>query len=131
MLFMALLSLLVIFDPDPTTSMLGVIGSSFAAIALFLIPLIPLQRKIQAEKARELTRIRGAILREKEKSVEDHEDWAPRADLSIYAQQIEQVSTWALNTPTVVRFALYVSLGIGSWVGAAFVERSLGTLLGP
>ena len=58
------------------------------------------------------------------------EDWVPRADLIIYKQQIEQVSTWTFNTPTLVRFALYVSLGIGSWLGAAFVERWLGTLLG-
>lgn len=130
MVFMAILSLLVAIDPDPTTSMIGVIGSSLAAVALFVIPLLPLQRRIQAEKSSELTRIGAAIRREKEASVADDEDWAPRADLMVYKQQIEQVSSWTFNTPTVVRFALYVSLGIGSWVGAAFVERSLGTLLG-
>jgi hypothetical protein len=48
----------------------------------------------------------------------------------VYEQRIEKVSTWTFNTPTVVRFVLYVSLGIGSWLGAAFVERWLGTLLG-
>lgn len=35
-----------------------------------------------------------------------------------------------VNKPTVVRFALYVSLGIEYWLGAAFVKRWLGTLLG-
>ena len=64
----------------------------------------------------------------------DHEDWvSPAASLTnliVYQQQVEQVNTWTFNTPTVLRFALYASLGIGSWLGAAFVERWLGTLLG-
>ena len=109
--------------------MAGVISISLSAVAFFLIPLIPLQRRIQAEKLSELARIRAAIHRENEARIAGDEDWAPRADLIVYKQQIEQVSTWTFNTPTVVRFALYVSLGIGSWLGAAFVERWLATLL--
>ena len=123
MLFMAMLSLLLIFDPDPTNSTIGVFSSGLAAVALFLIPLIPLQRRIQAEKLSELARISAAIRRETEARIVGDEDWAPRADLIVYKQQVEQVSTWTFNTPTVVRFALYASLGIGSWLGAAFVER--------
>ena len=53
------------------------------------------------------------------------------ADLIMYKQEIERVSTWAFTTSTVSRFALYVSLGVGSWLGAAFVERWLGTVLDP
>ncbi len=130
MLFTAILSLLLILDPDPTNSMIGVMASGSGAVALFLIPLIPLQRRIQAEKSSELTRIRATIRRETEARIAGDEDWAPRADLIMYEQRIERVSTWTFNTPTVVRFALYASLGIGSWLGAAFVERWLSTLLG-
>ena len=83
-----------------------------------------------SRKINELARIRAAIHHENEARVAGDEDWAPRADLIIYKQQVEQVSTWMFNSPTVVRFALYASLGIGSWLGAAFVERWLGTLLG-
>jgi len=130
MLFMAILSLLLILDADPTNSMIGVMLSGSSAVALFLIPLIPLQRRIRAEKSSELARIRAAIRRENEARIAGDEDWAPRADLIVYKQLVEQVSTWTFDTPTVVRFALYASLGIGSWLGAAFVERGLGTLLG-
>ncbi len=130
MLLMAILSLLLVFDADPTNSMIGVMLNGSGAVALFLIPLIPLQRRIRAEKSSELARIRAAIRRENEARIAGDEDWAPRADLIVYKQQVEQVSTWTFNTPTVVRFALYASLGIGSWLGAAFVERWLGTLLG-
>ena len=130
MMFLAILSFLLIFDDNPTNSMAGVISISLAAVTFFLIPLIPLQRRIQTEKLGELTRIRTAIRRESELRITGDEGWAPRADLMLYEQRIEKVSTWTFNTPTVVRFALYVSLGIGSWLGAAFVERWLGTLLG-
>ena len=130
MLVLAMVSLLLIFDTDPTNSMIGMMLTGSGAVALFLIPLIPLQRRIRAEKSSELARIRAAIRRENKARVEGDEDWAPRADLIVYKQHVEQVSTWTFNTPTVVRFVLYASLGIGSWLGAAFVERGLGTLLG-
>ncbi len=101
--------------------------SSFTAAAIFLYPL---HRRIRAEKQSELARIRAAIARESDARIAGDEDWAPRGDLIAYKQEIDRVSTWAFNTPTVFRFVLYVSLGVGSWLGAAFVERWLGTLLG-
>jgi hypothetical protein len=133
MLLIAILSLLVIsmpflnFDTDAFV-ILALI--SFTATAIFLIPLYPLHRRIRAAKQGELSRIRAAIRRENEARIAGDEDWATLANLIVYKQEVERVSTWAFNTPTVLRFALYVSLGIGSWLGAAFVERWLGNLLG-
>jgi hypothetical protein len=103
---------------------------TFTAAAIFLIPLYPLHRRIRAAKQGELSRIRAAIRRENEARIAGDEDWATLAHLIVYKKEVEEVSAWAFNTPTVLRFALYVSLGIGSWLGAAFVERWLGTLLG-
>ncbi len=130
-LYMTLLALQAFFDPHPTGAIDGVISTSVLAVAIFLIPLIPLQRRIDAAKQSELARIRADIRRENEARIAGDEGWASLADLIVYEQRIERVSTWAFNTPTLVRFALYVLLGIGSWLGAAFVERWLGTLLGP
>jgi len=121
------LMLFIDFDKE-TFVILGVPG--FTAAAIFLIPLYPLHRRIRAEKQRELERIRADIRRENEARIAGDKDWAKLADLIVYKQEVEQVSTWAFDTPTFLRFALYVSLGIGSWLGAAFVERWLGTLLG-
>ena len=130
MLYITLLALQAIFDPNPAGVIDAVINFSVLAVAIFLIPLIPLQRRVDAAKQSELARIRAAIARESDARTAGDDDWAPRGDLLTYEQRIEQVSTWAFNTPTVFRFVLYASLGIGSWVGAAFVERWLGTLLG-
>ncbi len=131
MLFITLAALQAIFDPNPSGSIYVAIGTSFAAVAFFLIPLIPLQRRIQAAKQGELARLRADIRRENEARIAGRKNGTPLADLIMYKQEIERLSTWAFTTSTVFRFALYVSLGVGSWLGAAFVERWLGTLLDP
>ncbi len=129
-LFMVILSLQAMFEPNPSAAIETVILTSLVAVAVFLIPLIPLHRRIGAAKQRELVRIFADIRRENEARIAGDEDWVPLAALIVYKQEVEQVSTWAFNTPTVLRFALYLALGIGSWLGAAFVERWLSTLLG-
>ncbi len=138
MLYIAILSLQVILIPSVIVeseaflieALIILAVPSFTAAAIFLIPLYPLHRRIQAEKRSELARIRADILRENEARISGGEGWASLANLIVYEQKIEKVSTWAFNTPTMFRLSLYVSLGIGSWLGAAFVERWLGTLLG-
>jgi hypothetical protein len=99
-----------------------------------LIPLYPLHWRIDEAKRAELAHVNAAIRRESDRRNVDHDGWvSPDASLTnliVYKQQVERVNTWTFNTPTVLRFALYASLGIGSWLGAAFVERWLGTLLG-
>ncbi len=39
------------------------------------------------------------------------------------------MNTWPFDASTLLRFALYTSLGVGSWVGGALVERVLGAAL--
>ncbi len=130
MLYMTLAALQAILDPNPAGAINQVIFTSVLAVAIFLIPLIPLQRRIYLAKQSEIARIRADIRRENKARIAGEEGRTPLADLIAYKQEIERVSTWAFNTPTVLRFGFYVSLGIGSWVGAAVVERWLGTLLG-
>ncbi len=129
-LYIVIMSLQALFEPNPGGAIGTVIWMSLLAVAVFLIPLIPLQRRVDAAKQGELTRISADIRRENEARIAGAEDWVPLTGLIVYKKEIEQVSTWAFNTPTVLRFGFYVSLGIGSWVGAAVVERWLGTLLG-
>ena len=39
--------------------------------------------------------------------------------------RIENVREWPLDLSTVVRFAFYLALPLGSWLGGALVERGL------
>jgi hypothetical protein len=129
-LYIVIMSLKALFEPNPGGAIGTAIWLSLLAVAVFLIPLIPLQRRVDAVKQSELKRISADIRRENEARIAGAEDWVPLTGLIVYKKEIEQVSTWAFNTPTVLRFGFYVSLGIGSWVGAAVVERWLSTLLG-
>ena len=51
------------------------------------------------------------------------------ADLIAYKEHIEAVREWPIDTPTALRFALYLALPVGSWLGGAFVERVVDSLL--
>jgi len=50
--------------------------------------------------------------------------------LLAYEQRLETARELPIDTPTVARFALYLAIPLGSWLGAAFVERWLDTALG-
>jgi hypothetical protein len=52
------------------------------------------------------------------------------ADLLAWEARLERVSTWPFDASLWLRFGLFVALGLGSWVGAALVERALGAALG-
>jgi len=43
--------------------------------------------------------------------------------------RIAAVREWPLDASTLLRVGLYVTLGIGSWLGAAAVERLLDRVL--
>ena len=51
------------------------------------------------------------------------------AALLALRQQIQAAREWPIDVPAVLRLALYVGIGLGSWVGSAVVERLLGAAL--
>jgi hypothetical protein len=51
------------------------------------------------------------------------------AELHAYRQRIEHVPEWPLDTPSFVRFALYLLIPLGSWLGGALVERAVDALV--
>jgi len=52
------------------------------------------------------------------------------SNLLAYRALLAGVRTWPFDLSTWVRFAVYVMLGLGSWLGGALVERLLGRALG-
>lgn len=98
-------------------------------LAVFLVPLIAVRRRIAAAKTAELERvnvcIRGAL------SGEGGELGAgPRlADWVAYRSLVEGVREWPINASGLLRALLFAALGVGSWLGGALVERLLGAVL--
>lgn len=98
------------------------------ATTALLLPVRGVRERIRAAKHEELRRIaaalrgdaealRGsAIAKRKEVSV---------ADLLAYRSFVESVREWPFDTPARLRFAFYLALPIGSWLGGALMERVL------
>ena len=118
------------------------IGGVALAIAALLVPVQGVHHRIAEAKRAELARIRSAVRRASRARLEGLEGPddpqrgegqepgdASLSDLLLYEQRIVSVSTWPFDVPTLLRFGLYVALGLGSWLGAAVVERWFGALL--
>jgi hypothetical protein len=103
------------------------------AVAAFLLPVWGAHLRLREEKAAELSRVRTLIgeLRELTLTAPPEEVRGGRlADLVALEQRIESCGEWPFSGSTLLRFGLYTAIGIGSWLGAAFVERVLESALG-
>jgi len=103
------------------------------ATAAYFVPLQALRRKIITTKQLELDGLREKIRTERQSlnaEAEPGRASSPRlANLVSYYQLIDGASEWPIDATNLVRLALYLLLGVGSWLGAAFVERLLDELL--
>jgi hypothetical protein len=52
------------------------------------------------------------------------------ADAIAWEARVASLRDWPIEAPTLLRLALFVAIGLGSWVGAALVEKLLGRVLG-
>jgi len=100
----------------------------------FAIPLIGVHENIRSVKRSELDRLRDEIRVERAVVVDDQSDEnsdSPRlANLIAYYQLVDQSREWPIDAANILRFFIYLLIGLGSWLGAALVERLLDTTLG-
>ena len=94
-----------------------------------MLPSLGVHRAIDAAKRVELARVRDAIHREREANLAGNAQDPRLSNLVVYERRIADVTTWPFDLSTWVRFATYIAIGVGSWVGAALVERFLGAVL--
>ncbi len=102
------------------------------AVAAFLLPVWGAHVRLRKAKAKELTRVRSRIgeLRERALSAPPEDVAGGRlADLVAWERRIASASEWPFGGSTLLRFGLYTAIGLGSWLGAAFVERLLESAL--
>ena len=100
------------------------------AVAALLMPVRGVQRRIRLAKRAELVsldvelrRVRDAVMRG------DEAERGRLADLLSYRTYVEGVRELPFDNTTFARFGLYLLIPLVSWVGGAFVERILGSLL--
>jgi hypothetical protein len=104
------------------------------ATAAFVVPHNGVRNNVKAEKHIELNRLREGIRVERETVTGEAtaaQSASPRlANLIAYYQLVEQVPEWPINAANVLRFVVYLLIGLSSWLGSAVVERLLDRSLG-
>ena len=93
----------------------------------FLLPVRGIHDRIRKEKQLQLGKIRSEIRDSKEQLVDRrNEDAGNRLSALLDLEtRLERVREWPYDASSWRRFGLYLLLGLGSWVGAATVERLL------
>ncbi len=102
------------------------------ATAAFVVPLIGVHNNILAVKRSELDRLRNEIRVERAAALDKLSDVAsPRlANLIAYYQLVDRAREWPIDAANLLRFFMYLVIGLGSWLGGAIVDRLLDRTLG-
>ena len=98
----------------------------------FVVPLVGVHNNIQSVKRVELGRLRDEIRVERATVVNtSSDDVNPRlANLIAYYQLIDRAREWPIDAANLLKFFMYLLIGLGSWFGGALVERLLDSTLG-
>lgn len=111
-------------DAVPLTQVLVV---AVSAVSL-LIPVHGVHRRLAEQKRDRLARVADAVRQAQEPVLAARPGEATAEASHLHAllalrSQLEAAREWPWDVPTLVRFALYVAIGLGSWLGGALVER--------
>ena len=90
-------------------------------------------RRLVEAKGAQLSRIDAALRPEAEENLKQGAAEAQGARLSnliAYRGLVEAANTWPFDPGVWLRFAVYVALGLGSWLGGALVDRLIDRALG-
>jgi hypothetical protein len=132
-IYFTLVSLFVV-GPGPANpaNLTGIVPLLVVAFAALLLPVRGLQERIRAGKRSELAWLDAEIRRERDALLRGAgAAESPRlANLSAYRSLVADVRELPYDATSLLRFALYLAVGLGSWLGGALVERILDRVLG-
>lgn len=110
------------------------VGMLVMATGSFVVPLLGVHATIRSRKLSELDRLKDEIVLERAIVLEEPsqaDQSSPRlANLIAYYQLIENTREWPIDAANLLRFILYLVIGLGSWLGGALVEVLLNRSLG-
>ena len=94
-----------------------------------MLPLRGIRQKIRVAKERELDWCRRNLRTSRDALKSGSDQGQSIAEILAYKAMIEDIRNWPFDSPTLVRFSLYLLIPLGSWLGGAFVERGLDLVL--
>ena len=124
---------LLTLDAGAWGIVVGVIAVTLAlGFISLLLPSRGVHERLRAAKQDELLRVRVEIDRARAALFDAGGDGAEIARmpaLLAWETRISQVSVWPFDAPTLVRFALFLLVPLGSWFGGALVDRAVDAAL--
>jgi len=97
------------------------------AIGAYIVPLVGVHSNIVSVKRATLDRLRDEIRIERATftNTQAATDSPKLANLIAYYQLIDGTREWPIDAANLLRFFMYLLIGLGSWLGGAFVELML------
>ena len=120
---------LFLFEPGFVALLLGlwVIFAICAWLGLML-PLRGIRKTIRKAKDRELAWCAQALQQARLELRSGVTGTQSMANIAAYQTSIDNIRSWPFDNPTLVRFALYLLIPVGSVVGSVMVERVVDAL---
>ncbi|MCZ6783726.1 MAG: hypothetical protein O7G30_10510 [Proteobacteria bacterium] len=131
-----LLSFLFPFFGEGGGALFGLLVPAFGATLVLatlalVIPVRGVRNRIRQAKQAALAELRSGIREARDAAVKgDLRVQGHLSDLLAYRAYVESLREWPFDTSTLVRFALYTLIPVGSWLGGALVERVVDAALG-
>lgn len=97
----------------------GLVATGAPMIVIFLLPVVPLHRRIAAAKQAALDRVAN-LLAPLQQS--DQPDYATLLPLLTYRREVLAAPDWPFDTGVIGRLALYLIIPPLTWIGAALIE---------
>ncbi|MDJ0793838.1 MAG: hypothetical protein QNI98_06280 [Woeseiaceae bacterium] len=94
-----------------------------------MLPLRGIRKKIKATRNQELDWCRQQMVISRDALKSGGSAKQSIAEIMAYRTLIENTGNWPFDSLTLVRFALYLLIPLGSWLGGAVVERGLDFIL--
>lgn len=130
----ALAPLALIDAPGAGRSILtGFLVTAPFSLALLILPVYAVHRRLVQEKRAELDRIRRALHGDRSalagSPIGHDSEKLPVTSLVLYRETIRQVKEWPVNAPALLRLVAYVVIPVLAWIAAAVVEHWVDAVL--
>lgn len=128
------LALTLLADVNEPAVVLSVVAVTLGlGVAALLLPSRGLHERLSAARADELAWVRREIARARAalaaSDAASRDEAARLPALLAWEARVADMSAWPFDAPSLMRFALFLLVPLGSWLGAAFVERALDATL--
>jgi len=104
----------------------GLIATGVPMIFLFLLPVLPVHRRVTQSKQRMLEGVNSDISAQTAGTSHDYETLEP---LLVYRREVLNVPEWPFDTSAMGRLLLYLIIPPLTWIGAALIEILVDTAI--